>query len=41
VRRNTAIADEVLDGPRSAVLKEAHNRMAVQMAVLYRMLKGA
>jgi N-acetylornithine carbamoyltransferase len=41
VRRNTAIADEILDGPRSAVLKEAHNRMAVQMAVLYRMLKGA
>jgi N-acetylornithine carbamoyltransferase len=41
VRRNTAIADEVLDGPRSAVLKEAHNRMAVQMAVLHRMLKGA
>lgn len=39
VRRNTAIADEVLDGPRSAVLHEARNRMSVQMAVLYRLLK--
>jgi N-acetylornithine carbamoyltransferase len=40
VRRNTAVADEVLDGPRSIVLREAHNRLLVQMAVLYRMLKG-
>jgi N-acetylornithine carbamoyltransferase len=40
VRRNTAIADEVLDGPRSIVQREAHNRLLVQMAVLYRMLKG-
>jgi N-acetylornithine carbamoyltransferase len=40
VRRNTAVADEVLDGPRSSVLAEAHNRLRVQMAVLYRMLKG-
>ncbi|HEV2702128.1 MAG TPA: N-acetylornithine carbamoyltransferase [Steroidobacteraceae bacterium] len=40
VRRNTAIADEVLDGPRSIVQHEAHNRLIVQMAVLYRMLKG-
>jgi len=40
VRRNTAVADEVLDGPRSVVLHEAHNRLLVQMAVLYRMLKG-
>jgi ornithine carbamoyltransferase len=28
----------VLDGPRSAVLREAHNRLTVQTAVLYRML---
>lgn len=40
VRRNTAVADEVLDGPRSIVQREAHNRLLVQMAVLYRMLKG-
>jgi len=41
VRRNSAIADEVLDGSRSVVLREAHNRLTVQMAVLYRMLRGA
>ncbi|MGH8148760.1 MAG: N-acetylornithine carbamoyltransferase [Steroidobacteraceae bacterium] len=40
VRRNTAIADEVLDGPRSLVQREAYNRLTVQMAVLHRMLKG-
>jgi N-acetylornithine carbamoyltransferase len=40
VRRNTAVADEVLDGPRSAVQQEAHNRLIVQMAVLYKLLKG-
>ncbi|MBS0393421.1 MAG: N-acetylornithine carbamoyltransferase [Proteobacteria bacterium] len=39
VRRNVAVADEVLDGPRSVVLREAHNRLVVQMAVLYRLLK--
>jgi N-acetylornithine carbamoyltransferase len=38
VRRNVAIADEVLDGPRAIVKREAFNRMAVQMAVLHRML---
>jgi N-acetylornithine carbamoyltransferase len=40
VRRNVAVADEVLDGPRSRVIQEAANRMVVQMAVLYRLLKG-
>ena len=40
VRRNTAVADEVLDGSRSIVQREAYNRLIVQMAVLYRMLKG-
>ncbi len=40
VRRNTAVADEVLDGARSAVQREAYNRLVVQMAVLYNMLKG-
>ena len=38
VRRNVAVADELLDGPRSLVLREAHNRLVVQMAVLYRLL---
>jgi ornithine carbamoyltransferase len=30
----------VLDGPRSTVIREAFNRMVVQMAVVYRLLKG-
>jgi len=38
VRRNVAVADEVLDGPRSVVAREAYNRLPVQMAVLHRML---
>jgi len=38
VRRNVAIADTVLDGPRSIVRHEAYNRMTAQMAVLHRML---
>ncbi len=38
VRRNVAVADEVLDGPRSVVLAEAHNRLVAQMAVLHRLL---
>lgn len=38
VRRNVVVADEVLDGPRSAVLRQAANRMWVQMAVLHRLL---
>jgi N-acetylornithine carbamoyltransferase len=40
VRRNVAVADEVLDGSRSVVVREAFNRMVVQMAVLYRLLRG-
>lgn len=40
VRRNCAVADEVLDGSRSIVLAQARNRLCVQMAVLYRMLKS-
>ena len=39
VRRNVAIADSLLDGARSAVLRQAYNRMPAQMAVLHRMLK--
>jgi N-acetylornithine carbamoyltransferase len=40
VRRNTAVADAVLDGPRSVVLREAYNRMPAQMAVLHRQLSS-
>jgi N-acetylornithine carbamoyltransferase len=38
VRRNVAVADELLDGPRSVVKHEAFNRLVVQMAVLHRLL---
>ncbi len=38
VRRNVAVADEVLDGARAVVRPEAFNRLVVQMAVLHRML---
>lgn len=38
VRRNVAVADEVLDGPRAVVKREAFNRLPVQMAVLHRLL---
>jgi len=40
VRRNVAIADELLDGPRSVVVRQAHNRLTVQVAVLHRLLAG-
>jgi N-acetylornithine carbamoyltransferase len=40
VRRNCAVADEVLDGPRSVVQREARNRLNVQMAVLHHLLSG-
>jgi ornithine carbamoyltransferase len=39
VRRNVAVADEVLDGPRSIVLRQAYNRLTAQMAILHRLLK--
>jgi N-acetylornithine carbamoyltransferase len=38
VRRGAVVRDEVLDGPRSVVVPQAHNRMWVQMAVLHRLL---
>ncbi|HEY0746092.1 MAG TPA: N-acetylornithine carbamoyltransferase [Steroidobacteraceae bacterium] len=38
VRRNVAVADEILDGPRAVVKRQAFNRMPAQMAVLHRML---
>jgi N-acetylornithine carbamoyltransferase len=39
VRRNSAIADEVLDGARSVVQREAYNRLPAQMAVLHQLLR--
>ncbi|HLX09910.1 MAG TPA: N-acetylornithine carbamoyltransferase [Thermoanaerobaculia bacterium] len=38
VRRNVVVRDEVLDGPRSVVVRQAHNRMWAQMAVLHQLL---
>jgi N-acetylornithine carbamoyltransferase len=41
VRRNVALADALLDGPRAIVRQQAYNRMPAQMAVLHQMLCGA
>jgi len=43
VRRNVKVSDEVLDGPRSVVVRQAGNRMHAQKALLVEMLgrKGA
>jgi ornithine carbamoyltransferase len=38
VRRGVEVNDEISDGVRSIIIKEAQNRMYVQMAVLHRML---
>ena len=38
VRRGVVVRAEVLDGPRSAVVRQAENRMWTQMALLHRML---
>lgn len=38
VRRGVVVSEPVLDGPRSVVIQEAHNRMLAQMAVLHQML---
>jgi ornithine carbamoyltransferase len=38
VRRNVEIDDEVLDGPTSAVVDQAENRLHVQRALLLEML---
>lgn len=37
-RRGVVVQGEVLDGPRSAVVQQAENRMWTQMAALHRML---
>jgi N-acetylornithine carbamoyltransferase len=38
VRRNVVVADHVLDGPRSVVLRQAANRLHVQKSVLVELL---
>lgn len=40
VRRGVVVQDHVLDGPRSVVIREARNRMVVQMAVLHQLMNG-
>ena len=40
VRRNAELADDLIDGPRSLILKEAENRLHAQKALLVHMLKG-
>jgi N-acetylornithine carbamoyltransferase len=40
VRRNVVVDDEVLDGPRSAVLDEAENRLYAQQAILEWLAEG-
>lgn len=40
VRRNVVVADEVLDGPRSRVVREAGNRLITAQALLATMLGG-
>ena len=38
VRRNVKVSDQVLDGPRSVVVKQAQNRLHVQKALLLTLL---
>jgi N-acetylornithine carbamoyltransferase len=40
VRRNVVVADEVLDGPRSRVVREAGNRLLTAQALLATLLGG-
>src|SRR5690606_39005825 len=41
VRRNVVIADEVLDGPQSIVVRQAGNRVWAAQAVLSEILKNS
>ncbi|MBS1717354.1 MAG: N-acetylornithine carbamoyltransferase [Armatimonadetes bacterium] len=41
VRRNVEVTDDVIDGPRSATLQQAKNRLHVQKAVMAAMLGDA
>jgi N-acetylornithine carbamoyltransferase len=38
VRRGVEVKDAILDGVRSIIIREAQNRMYIQMAILHRML---
>ena len=38
VRREVVVTGDVLEGPRSRVIRQARNRMYAQMAVLHRLL---
>ena len=40
VRRNVIVADEVLDGPSSAVIQQAHNRIYSAQVVLKKILQS-
>lgn len=40
VRRGVEVEDEILDGPRSIVVRQARNRMYLQMSVLVKLLKN-
>jgi ornithine carbamoyltransferase len=40
VRRNVAVSDDVLDGPRSVIYDQAENRLHVQKAILTELLLG-
>ena len=40
VRRDVVVASTLLDSPRSAVVRQAHNRLYAQMAVLHRLLSN-
>jgi len=40
VRRNVKVTDEILDGPRSVVVRQAGNRLHAQKALLVEMLGG-
>ena len=40
VRRNLEVTDEVLDGPRSLVYRQAENRLHSQKALLSRLFVG-
>lgn len=40
LRREISVSADVLEGPRSAVIKQAANRVPIQMAILHRMILG-
>lgn len=40
LRREVSVTADVLEGPRSAVIRQAANRVPIQMAILYRMVLG-